>query len=283
MKRSFNESQKLYAYLSGLIAALSLFIFYVSAEHSEGFLIICITFVVIGAGIWFGPIYALAVTLIVLFVLGTLMMFFQTGQAVMFSAEDGLRMLIVWGIALLLFSFISGRIHDIAAELRRSVKRLQSEIKSFVAVDRVTGFDNKQRMKLELSEEIKRAERYGNSFVFLLLHMHYFKEFKSLYGEKETDLLFQFVSRQIRSSVRETDKKFRPSDERFGIVLTHTPAEHMPAVLTKLKKQLDTYQLTNGKYVSLTFHVCYLPYRRDIRTADQFLEELENEMMMNEL
>ncbi|MCR6597479.1 diguanylate cyclase [Bacillus halotolerans] len=283
MKRSFNESQKLYAYLSGLIAALSLFIFYVSAEQSEGFLIICITFVVIGAGIWFGPIYALAVTLIVLFVLGTLMMFFQTGQAVMFSAEDGLRMLIVWGIALLLFSFISGRIHDIAAELRRSVKRLQSEIKSFVAVDRVTGFDNKQRMKLELSEEIKRAERYGNSFVFLLLHMHYFKEFKSLYGEKETDLLFQFVSRQIRSSVRETDKKFRPSDERFGIVLTHTPAEHMPAVLTKLKKQLDTYQLTNGKYVSLTFHVCYLPYRRDIRTVDQFLEELENEMMMNEL
>lgn len=66
-------------------------------------------------------------------------------------------------------------------------------------------------------------------------------------------------------------------------MLTHTPAEHMPAVLTKLKKQLDTYQLTNGKYVSLTFHVCYLPYRRDIRTADQFLEELENEMMMNEL
>ncbi|MEC1290380.1 MULTISPECIES: diguanylate cyclase domain-containing protein [Bacillus] len=283
MKRSFNESQKLFAYLSGLIAALSLFIFYVSAEQSEGFLIICITFVVIGAGIWFGPIYALAVTLIVLFVLGTLMMFFQTGQAVMFSAEDGLRMLIVWGIALLLFSFMSGRIHDIAAELRRSVKRLQSEIKSFVAVDRVTGFDNKQRMKLELSEEIKRAERYGNSFVFLLLHMHYFKEFKSLYGEKETDRLFQFVSLQIRSSVRETDKKFRPSDERFGIVLTHTPAEHMPAVLAKLKKQLDTYQLTNGKYVSLTFHVCYLPYRRDIRTADQFLDELENEMMMNEL
>ncbi|MEC1671189.1 diguanylate cyclase domain-containing protein [Bacillus mojavensis] len=283
MKRSFNESQKLFAYLSGLIAALSLFIFYVSAEQSEGFLIICITFVVIGAGIWFGPIYALAVTLIVLFVLGTLMMFFQTGQAVMFSAEDGLRMLIVWGIALLLFSFMSGRIHDIAAELHRSVKRLQSEIKSFVAVDRVTGFDNKQRMKMELSEEIKRAERYGNSFVFLLLHMHYFKEFKSLYGEKETDRLFQFVSLQIRSSVRETDKKFRPSDERFGIVLTHTPAEHMPAVLAKLKKQLDTYQLTNGKYVSLTFHVCYLPYRRDIRTAEQFLDELENEMMMNEL
>ncbi|PRS90802.1 cyclic-di-GMP receptor EpsK [Bacillus subtilis] len=283
MKISFSESQKLFAYFSGLIAALSLFIYYVSAQQLEGALILCITFGVIAAGIWFGPIYALAVTLIVLFVLGTLMMFFQTGQTSLFPAEEGLRMLVVWGIALLLFSFISGRIHDITAELRRSITRLQSEIKSYVAVDRVTGFDNKQRMKLELSEEIKRAERYGNSFVFLLLHMHYFKEFKSLYGEKETDRLFQYVGQQIRTSVRETDKKFRPSDERIGIVLTHTPAEHMPAVLTKLKKQLDTYQLENGKYVSLTFHVCYLPYRNDIKTADQFLEELENEMMMNEL
>ncbi len=269
MKISFNESQKLFAYFSGLIAALSLFIYYVTAQQSEGALILCITFVVIAAGIWFGPIYALAVTLIVLFALGTLMMFFQTGQATLFPAEEG-RKCLSCGNRALLFSFIAGRIHDIARELRRSVTRLQSEIKSFVAVDRVTGFDNKQRMKLELSEEIKRAERYGNSFVFLLLHMHYFKEFKSLYGEKETDRLFQYVSQQIRSSVRETDKKFRPSDERIGIVLTHTPAEHMPAVLTKLKKQLGTYQLENGKYVSLTFHVCYLPYRKDIKTADQF-------------
>lgn len=161
MKISFSESQKLFAYFSGLIAALSLFIYYVSAQQSEGALILCITFGVIAAGIWFGPIYALAVTLIVLFVLMTLMMFFQTGQTSLFPAEEGLRMLVVWGIALLLFSFISGRIHDITAELRRSMTRLQSEIKSFVAVDRVTGFDNKQRMKLELSEEIKRAERYG--------------------------------------------------------------------------------------------------------------------------
>ncbi|KAA6472978.1 diguanylate cyclase domain-containing protein [Bacillus swezeyi] len=283
MKISFTDSQKMFAYMIGLAAALSVFIYYVSFQQSEALLIICITFAVIGAGIWLGPIYALAGTIVVLFVLGTLMMFLQTSQAAVFAPEEGLRMLVVWGMALLLFSFISGRIHDVATELQHSVKRLQSEIKSFVAIDRVTGFDNQQRMKLELSEEMKRAERYGNSFVFLLLQMHYFKEFKSLYGEKETDRLFQFVSSQIRSCVRETDKKFRPSEERFGIVLTHTPAEHMPAVLSKLKKQLDSYQLQNGKYVTLTFHVCYLTYRKDLKTAEQFLEELENEMMMNEL
>ncbi|MCY8038686.1 GGDEF domain-containing protein [Bacillus paralicheniformis] len=279
MKISFNDSQKMFAYMTGIAAALALFIHYVSAPQSESILIICITLAIIAVGIWLGSIYALAGTIIVLFVLGTLMMFLHTDA----SSETELQTLVIWGIALLLFSFMSGRIHDIAIGLHRSVKHLQDEINSFVAIDRVTGFDNKQRMKLELSEEIKRAERYGNSFVFLLLQMHYFKEFKSLYGEKETDRLFQFVSSQIRSCVRETDKKFRPAEERFGILLTHTPAEHMPAVLEKLKKQLDTYQLKNGKYVTLTFHVCHLSYQNDLKTAEQFLEELENEMMMNEL
>ncbi|MPQ23553.1 diguanylate cyclase domain-containing protein [Bacillus paralicheniformis] len=279
MKISFNDSQKMFAYMTGLAAALALFIHYVSARESESILIICITLAIIAAGIWLGSIYALAGTIIVLFVLGTVMMFLHTDA----SSETELQTLVIWGIALLLFSFMSGRIHDIATGLHRSVKHLQDEINSFVAIDRVTGFDNKQRMKLELSEEIKRAERYGNSFVFLLLQMHYFKEFKSLYGEKETDRLFQFVSSQIRSCVRETDKKFRPAEERFGILLTHTPAEHLPAVLEKLKKQLDTYQLKNGKYVTLTFLVCHLSYQNDLKTAEQFLEELENEMMMNEL
>ncbi|WP_456283068.1 diguanylate cyclase domain-containing protein [Bacillus sp. JZ34] len=279
MKISFNDSQKMFAYMTGIAAALALFIHYVSAPQSESILIICITLAIIAAGIWLGSIYALAGTIIVLFVLGTLMMFLHTDA----SSETELQTLVIWGIALLLFSFMSGRIHDIAIGLHRSVKHLQDEINSFVAIDWVTGFDNKQRMKLELSEEIKRAERYGNSFVFLLLQMHYFKEFKSLYGEKETDRLFQFVSSQIRSCVRETDKKFRPAEERFGILLTHTPAEHMPAVLEKLKKQLNTYQLKNGKYVTLTFHVCHLSYQNDLKTAEQFLEELENEMMMNEL
>ena len=67
------------------------------------------------------------------------------------------------------------------------------------------------------------------------------------------------------------------------LVLTHTPEENMPAVLAKLKKELDTYRLQNGKYVSITFRVCYLAYRKDLQTAEQFLNELENEMMMSEL
>lgn len=166
MKISFNDTQKIFSYIVLLAAALSIFIYYVSPQQPESILIICITLLVIGAGVWFGPVYSLVITLIVLFILGSLILWFQSVQVAIFSAAEGLKTLVIWGAALLLFSFISGRIHDLAGGLGKSVKHLQAEIKSFVAVDRVTGFDNKQRMKLELSEEMKRAERYGNSFVF---------------------------------------------------------------------------------------------------------------------
>ncbi|ASB51819.1 putative membrane protein YdaK [Bacillus velezensis] len=165
MKISFNESQKLCSYTAVMLVLLSFFIYYAS-QQSAGLLITCITLLVTGAGIWFGAIYALVITLLVLFVLGSLLLWFQTGGFMASAGAESLQVLVIWGIALLLFSYIAGRIHELAKGLERSVKQLREEITSFVAVDRVTGFDNHLRMKLELSEEIKRAERYGNSFVF---------------------------------------------------------------------------------------------------------------------
>ena len=75
--------------MTGLAAALALFIHYISVQRFEPVLIICITLAIIAAGIWLGSIYALAGTIIVLFVLGTLMMFFHTGQGEAASSETG--------------------------------------------------------------------------------------------------------------------------------------------------------------------------------------------------
>ena len=59
-------------------AGAAVFIYYAS-QQSAGLLITCITLLVTGAGIWFGAIYALVITLLVLFVLGSLLLWFQTG------------------------------------------------------------------------------------------------------------------------------------------------------------------------------------------------------------
>lgn len=51
MKISFNESHKMFAYMTGLAAALALFIHYISVQRFEPVLIICITLAIIAAGI----------------------------------------------------------------------------------------------------------------------------------------------------------------------------------------------------------------------------------------
>ncbi|MDR4215738.1 hypothetical protein FO492_22815, partial [Bacillus paralicheniformis] len=68
-------------------------------------------------GIWLGSIYAMAGPIIVLFVLGSLMFFHHTDS----SSETEFQTLVIWGIALLVFFFLSGRIHVIAIGLPRSV------------------------------------------------------------------------------------------------------------------------------------------------------------------
>ncbi len=266
-----------------MIAGLIFFVTYLNALDSKNFMVIVLTFVVLGCGILFGILPALILTLLILFFIGSAMFFTELGHTNSLLSNQTLQDVVIWGVALLFFAISAGNLHERIASMRQMIEQQKRAIKQFVAIDYTTGFDNAERMKLELSEEMKRADRYKQPFVFILLHMHYAAEFKSLYGEKEMQHLFQQLSIKIRESVRETDKKFRLSEERIGLLLTHTPKENVSVVLDKLKDKLQTHVLLNGRQVTLTFHVCHLTSSLEYQTPEQFLEELENEMMMNEL
>lgn len=283
MNRLFSNTYRLYYSLLLTFAGLILFMSYLGLHDAESFLMITLTFVVLGCGILFGILPALIFTLLMLFFIGSAMFFTELGHTNPFFSNRTLQDVVVWGVALLFFAISAGSLHERIKTMRHTIEQQKQAMKQFVAIDSTTGFDNADRMKLELSEEMKRAERYKQPFVFIILHIHYAAEFKSLYGEKEMQHLFQQLSIKIRESVRETDKKFRLSEERIGLLLTHTPAENVSIVLEKLKDKLQTHVLLNGREVTLTFHVCHLTSSSDYGTPEQFLEELENEMMMNEL
>ncbi|MGK9486915.1 MULTISPECIES: GGDEF domain-containing protein [Bacillus] len=283
MNRLFSNTYRLYYSLLLTFAGLILFMGYLNVQDAESFMIIALTFVVLGCGILFGILPALIFTLLILFFIGSAMFFTELGHENPLFSNQTLQDVVIWGVALLFFAISAGSLHERIKMLRHTIEQQKQAIKQFVAIDSTTGFDNAERMKLELSEEMKRAERYKQPFVFILLHMNYAAEFKSLYGEKEMQHLFQQLSLKIRESVRETDKKFRLSEDRMGLLLTHTPEENVPVVLDKLKNKLQPHVLLNGREVTLTFLVCHLTSSSDYRTPEQFLEELEKEMMMNEL
>ena len=282
MNRLFSNTYRLYYSLLLTFAGLILFMGYLHVHDAESFMIIALTFVVLGCGILFGILPALTFTLLILFFIGSVMFFSELRLTNLLFSNQTLQDVVIWGVALLFFAISAGNMHERIKTMRHTIEQQKQAIKQFVAIDSTTGFDNAERMKLGCPRN-ETAERYKQPFVFILLHMHYAAEFKSLYGEKEMQHLFQQLSIKIRESVRETDKKFRISEERMGLMLTHTPEENVSVVLDKLKDKLQTHVLLNGRGVTLTFHVCHLTSSSDYRTPEQFLEELENEMIMNEL
>lgn len=78
-------------------AGAAVFIYYAS-QQSAGLLITCITLLVTGTGIWFRAIYALVITLLVLFVLGSLLLWFQTGGFMASAGAESLQVLVIWGL-----------------------------------------------------------------------------------------------------------------------------------------------------------------------------------------
>ncbi len=107
MKISFNESQKLCLH-SSYAGLCCLFIYYAS-QQSAGLLITCITLLVTGAGIWFGAIYALVITLLVLFVLSGLLLWFQTGSFMASAVAESLQVLVIWGLRCFALFLHSGK------------------------------------------------------------------------------------------------------------------------------------------------------------------------------
>ncbi|USD79582.1 hypothetical protein M5E03_02400 [Bacillus safensis] len=80
MNRLFSNTYRLYYSLLLTFAGLILFMGYLGVHDAESFLMITLTFVVLGCGILFGILPALIFTLLMLFFIGSAMFFTELGH-----------------------------------------------------------------------------------------------------------------------------------------------------------------------------------------------------------
>lgn len=80
MNRLFSNTYRLYYSLLLTFAGLILFMGYLNVQDAESFMIIALTFVVLGCGILFGILPALIFTLLILFFIGSVMFFTELGH-----------------------------------------------------------------------------------------------------------------------------------------------------------------------------------------------------------
>ncbi len=113
-------------------------------------------------------------------------------------------------------------------------------------VDELTGLLNYRVLIEKLEEEIRRKQRTGREFSFIMIDIDDFKRINDRYGHLEGSRLIAQMGPLLKAACRtgSTDTCFRYGGEEFSILLAETDAEEAIAVAERVRKSVEDYPFT---------------------------------------
>lgn len=105
--------------------------------------------------------------------------------------------------------------------------------------DDLTGCFNRRKLKEDLKEELKRAERYDNELSLLMIDIDWFKEYNDFYGHQKGDKLLVKLVKLLSHNIRFSDKLYRYGGEEFVVLLPETDERQAKEVAEKLRKKVE--------------------------------------------
>lgn len=159
-----------------------------------------------------------------------------------------------------------------ALELLRVRKRLIASART----DPLTGLANRTGLQEKLDELVAASERYGWSFLFVLVDLDHFKQYNDTCGHPEGDRLLREVALILKRAIRPTDVAARLGGDEFALLLVRcddaTPGirERLGSLLGEISKSFRGLGVSAGVSV---FPRDGAEFRELYRTADQRLYE----------
>lgn len=200
------------------------------------------------------------------------------GQAWLSEQSFSMTLLLLFAVMLVVVFSTAAYLHAQLKGLAKQNERMQHQVADLVAVDVETHFDNGKRMYQEVDREVKRVHRHGSRFTLLFLQFDHYKEFLKAYGEKEMQHFLLTLAQKVNETLRNSDYKYRYSNEKFAFLLVETPKQDVEFVIEKLHEQLREHELLNGRKVTLAFHISFEEYNaQNEESAREFIQNLERE------
>jgi diguanylate cyclase (GGDEF)-like protein len=160
------------------------------------------------------------------------------------------------------------------------LEELSQRLRNMAYRDAVTGLYNHRYFREQLSHEIERAIRYGQSLSLILLDMNNFKQINDRYGHFMGDRFLGLVGEVIERGVRQSDVGARYGGDEFVIILPSTTREEAGAVAEKLAQGVANCaaMTATGETVQLgiCFGVATCPF--DARTASDLIEAADGRL-----
>lgn len=153
-----------------------------------------------------------------------------------------------------------------------TLKNSNKLLKKKLDMDKLTGllnrgaFDN-DIMGLSLDE----------SYSIIFIDIDNFRKFNNKFGHQVGDIVLQKVSREIRNSIRVSDKAYRYGGEEIVILLKDCNRRKALEIAEKVR--LNINELNNNPYPSITISLGVASYPDDGKHADKIIKASDNALL----
>src|SRR5665647_1872047 len=113
--------------------------------------------------------------------------------------------------------------------------RTYEEMERQAISDGLTGLHNYRHFQETLKAEVRRAERYGETFCLLMMDLDHFKSVNDTIGHQKGDEVLRAVSDVLRVCSRESDYLARYGGEEFVIILPRTALEEARTLAERIR------------------------------------------------
>lgn len=118
-------------------------------------------------------------------------------------------------------------------------KRTENEVLYLGYHDQLTELYNRHYFELTITDEMERADRYGDPLSLLLLDLDHFKVVNDTWGHPVGDDLLRLTAKTIENMVRSTDIVVRYGGEEFIVLMPKTSREGAAEAAEKIRSAIE--------------------------------------------
>jgi len=200
---------------------------------------ICLYFITLtslSGGITLG----LLVSLIVIFGYASFLIVNSIAMDIPFSLS---KEYVVWIAIFITGSFVIGFLGEKIKFLERLFRDYRLEIEDLVSIGKLSKLGNIHRFALDLDYEVARCKRSKSVFTLMYVVLTSVDEIQKRFGKEGQPKVMRQIAEVILRETRDADKKARVDEATHAIILTETPRENAPIVITKINNGVKAIRI----------------------------------------